>query len=107
MKDKRFQICTKVEEQRKSFFLTTGISNPVSDVFRMYPNPATEVVHFSFAGSTDEKVTVTLFDTKGRMVAREVFSSHTSLNTSTLEAGVYVVNFKTDNFTQIIKLVIK
>jgi len=91
----------------KATLLETGTGNLTSDVFQMYPNPASEVVHFSFAGLTDEKVTLTIFDTKGRKVASEVFSSHSSLSTSALEAGVYVVNFKTDNFTQIRKLVIK
>jgi hypothetical protein len=91
----------------KASLLETGTGNLTSEVFQMYPNPASEVVHFSFSGLTDEKVTLTIFDTKGRMVASEVFSSHSSLSTSTLEAGVYVVNFKTDNFTQIRKLVIK
>lgn len=91
----------------KATLLETGTGNLTSEVFQMYPNPASEVVHFSFAGLTDEKVTVTVFDTKGRIVASEVFSSHSSLSTSALEAGVYIVNFKTDNFTQIRKLVIK
>lgn len=91
----------------KATLLETGTGNLTSEVFQMYPNPASEVVHFSFAGLTDEKVTLTLFDTKGRMVAQDVFSSHSSLNTSALEAGVYIVNFKTDSYTQIRKLVIK
>jgi hypothetical protein len=73
----------------------------------MYPNPASEIVHFTFAGSANQKVTVTVYDTKGRLVAQEVFANHAALNTSNLEAGVYVVNVKTDNFTQIRKLVIK
>jgi hypothetical protein len=91
----------------KASLLQTDTGNQVSDVFQMYPNPASEIVHFTFAGSANQKVTVTVYDTKGRLVAQEVFANHAALNTSNLEAGVYVVNVKTDNFTQIRKLVIK
>ena len=91
----------------KATLLETETGNLTSDVFQMYPNPASEVVHFTYAGSANEKVTLTIYDTKGGVVAWEVFTDHAALNTSNLEAGVYVVNFKTDNFTQIRKLVIK
>jgi hypothetical protein len=85
----------------------TGMGEISSAVFSMYPNPASEVVHFSYDGAADESVTVLIYDAKGQGVTNERFTQNLQLNTASLDAGVYFVKISTQSHTEVRKLIIK
>jgi uncharacterized protein (TIGR02145 family) len=85
----------------------TGMGEISSAVFSMYPNPASEVVYFSYDGAADESVTVLIYDAKGQAVTNERFTQNLQLNTASLDAGVYFVKISTQSHTEVRKLIIK
>src|ERR1051325_5999385 len=75
--------------------LTTGIAHPNDSRFRMYPNPAQNIVHL-VSGSGAAKFSVSIFDISGR----EVYSFETNdvakgqeipLEVKDLGTGIYSV----------------
>jgi hypothetical protein len=60
------------------------------------PNPATDVVNFSFEANNATTVTVTLFDLAGKVVATKTLATSTitsvEMNTTSLQAGSYIYN---------------
>lgn len=60
------------------------------------PNPATDVVNFSFEANNAATATVTLFDLAGKVVATKTVATSTitsvEMNTSSLQAGSYIYN---------------
>jgi hypothetical protein len=91
----------------KASLNATGIVTVSESVVSMYPNPASDAVHFSYDGAADESVTVMIYDAKGQIVANEVFTQSIRLNTVSMDAGVYFVKISTPSHTEVKKLIIK
>jgi len=77
--------------------IQTGISNPKSEAFSVYPNPATKYITTSNA----QKVTIT--DLNGRIVKEAINTE--KVDVSSLSKGAYIVKVKIDNTTKIGKLI--
>ncbi len=82
--------------------IITGVSplHFAKDV-RVYPNPATEVVHVDIHAGNNEAVVYTLLDMTGRTVQQGVWNvsssgSRFSLNVSAEPRGVYLLRLSTD-----------
>jgi hypothetical protein len=75
----------------------TGISNPKSEAFTVYPNPATNHI------STPNAQRVTIVDLNGRVV-KEAFNTE-KVDVRSLAKGAYIVKVKIDNVTKIGKLI--
>jgi hypothetical protein len=60
------------------------------------PNPASDVVNFSFEANNAATATVTLFDLTGKVVATQTVATSTvtivEMNTTALQAGSYIYN---------------
>jgi hypothetical protein len=84
-----------------------GIGETISAVFSMYPNPANEMVNFSYAGAADEQIALVIYNAKGQAVASERFRQNLQLNTASLDAGVYYVKISIQTNTEVRKLIIK
>ena len=60
------------------------------------PNPASDVVNFSFEANSAATATVTLFDLTGKVVATQTVATSTvtivEMNTTALQAGSYIYN---------------
>lgn len=78
-----------------------GTDSFTKQLLTAYPNPATDVLHFS-NNITLTKVTVV--DTAGRTV---LTGTGNDLNVSSLTTGVYYANAETDNGTKTIKFIKK
>lgn len=76
---------------------SVGIRNiPVKNLFSVYPNPATDEVTIRLDNqSGNEKVEVEIFDTVGKLVKQESFSSQeVHLSIIDLEKGIYLLKIK-------------
>ncbi len=73
---------------------TVGIEDPVAQQVTVYPNPAKDMVSFTFPDTWINNASVTLFDTQGRTVQSfTVNSSNHSLNLDQMSNGVYLIQF--------------
>ena len=87
---------------------TAGISANISKFVRVFPNPAQDKVSIQVSGNAFNLVKVQLFDLSGRLVTEQEFVEQTTLNVSSLEAGVYSVKILTNNeFCKVEKLIIR
>ena len=75
----------------------TGVNNPKSEVFSVYPNPATKYI------TTQNAQKVTISDLNGRIVKEAINTE--KVDVSTLAKGAYIVKVKVDNVTKIGKLI--
>lgn len=74
--------------------------------FVMYPNPASEVVNFSFKNLNAPSIKITIYDSTGNLV--DVLQNNvTSYPVSQLRKGVYIVVATDGSFTENKKLLIK
>lgn len=74
--------------------------------FVMYPNPASEVVNFSFKNLNAASIKITIYDSTGNLV--DVLQNNvTSYPVSQLRKGVYIVVATDGSFTENKKLLIK
>ncbi len=95
-------------------FATIGIEeNTASIALNVYPNPASDAVNVSFTLTSASDVVINVTDLSGKVVATKsvanasVGTQNVELNTQTLSAGVYTVNFVSNNGISTKKLVIK
>ena len=78
------------------------LSNPTfekNSAFSMYPNPAKDIVTIQYDLGFDD-ATIELYDISGRSISQYLMSSSTGdlqLNTSSYQAGVYIVVVKQNN----------
>lgn len=84
-----------------NFVVQGTLSNPSNQIdgFVIYPNPSNGKINISLP--TSDKVAVELFDLRGRSIYQNNFESQGALftkelNFSTTQAGVYILNVKTE-----------
>jgi hypothetical protein len=82
----------------------TGIDELTTLVGRVYPNPATEALTVELTGTSAN--TIEVMDVTGRVVLflPEV-TGNASVDVSSLSSGVYYVRVKSENATDIVKIV--
>jgi len=111
---------TKFEDwldKKINLFGTTGIDIPdeihKSILYECYPNPATDLVNFSFFLNHSSAVKLSLYDLKGGKIAdilneyRTFGKSIVPYNVSSLPGGHYIFTLETSEFRQSGKLIIK
>ncbi len=88
--------------QQTSGICVATLSNPSfqkNNVFSMYPNPAKDVVTIQYDLDFNN-ASIELYDISGRSISQNLISSsigELQLNTSTYQAGVYIVVVKQNN----------
>jgi PKD repeat protein len=87
--------------------ITTLIASlPNSNLFNIYPNPASDKLTIEFDGS--EKVEISIIDMQGRLVLKENnLKSYSTLDVSNLSNGVYQLKFVGTNSYSIQKILIQ
>lgn len=68
---------------------------------KVYPNPSTAIFNFSLQTGTIRKITVV--DLSGKVLLEK--ANQTSIDISTLSAGIYYANIETDNAGHMVKIV--
>jgi polyhydroxybutyrate depolymerase len=77
---------------------TTGFSSvTIDNSISLYPNPFTDQV--TFASSTNEKVTVILYDYLSRQILLQTFTNTTTISTNQLLEGLYIYELRNDKGT--------
>lgn len=85
----------------------------LDDTFTVWPNPTNGTVTVSFNNSTsNEKVTMSLFDVRGRLVSKQVFNKNTRIfnqevHFDHLEKTVYILKIQTDTNELFKRLIIE
>ena len=100
----------EVEDYRINVLAPLSVSENQFDVFGVYPNPSNGEVTLTL--STNEDVTVSLFDIRGRKVYNELNQNNsdvftTKLNFSGMASGVYMLDVQSGSKRAVQKLVIK
>jgi len=106
-----FGGCTFDESE---FTLPIGINETVASfgTVSAFPNPANDVLNVNITLNNNEKVTISMFNTLGQTVITEnrnlnAGSNNIQLNTSNLEAGVYMVTVTAGNSTTTSRIVVQ
>ncbi|MGJ8683546.1 MAG: CotH kinase family protein [Nonlabens sp.] len=86
---------------------TLGINDLSSEVlFKVFPNPAYDVVNLRFSNAGDKNITVT--DMLGRTTFRQSESNqNTSINVSDWRSGIYLIHVEQDGNTDVEKVIVK
>ena len=94
-------------------FLWTDINsiNENQSGLILYPNPASNQLTVQFTGKQNNETTLSIYDMAGRMVLRQLLSSHQGINKASLQIGnlkngIYSVEVNANGNPQITKLVI-
>ncbi len=84
--------------------VTTGIDVTGNDVFKLYPNPASD--EFTVETGTDGKVEVTIVNLVGATVLQEIVNNGSPINISRLQSGVYLVRVISNGKQHVSKLIV-
>lgn len=80
------------------------------NIFSVYPNPASDVVHIYNTGNATGNTDITITDMNGRILLSElnvsVATTH-SVSTTTLSAGIYILSVRANHVTQVCKVIIR
>ena len=90
----------------------TGIADNTLSGMKLYPNPATDNVTVAFAATESANATLSIYNLMGQQVYAESIvvnegNNMVRVSTSALQAGVYMVNIKTNQGTSTQKLIVK
>ena len=90
----------------------TGIADNTLSGMKLYPNPATDNVTVAFAATESANATLSIYNLMGQQVYAESIvvnegNNMVRINTSAFQAGVYMVNIKTNKGTSTQKLIVK
>jgi len=83
------------------------------DSFSLWPNPSNGTVSISFSNkSKSEKVVLSLFDVRGRLVSKQVFNKNTTIfnqeiNFNNLQSAIYILKIKSGTNELFKRLVIE
>ncbi len=86
-------------------FITSVPEHPEISI-KLYPNPATNILHVEFEGTDDPQGTITVTNLTGVVVlTRECHEPVTQLDVSNLSPGLYVVSFRNEKGVVVRKFV--
>jgi len=88
--------------------VATSVDDKIAvEDFKVYPNPAHDVVYVKFNNNTQEN-TIRMYDMTGKVMAHMASRDNTvSINTSGFAAGVYTIEVANSNSREITKVVIQ
>lgn len=89
-----------------------GIADNTLEGMKLYPNPATDNVKVAIVSSESAKASLTIFNIMGQIVYSENVALNEgenllNVNTSNMNAGIYMVNVKTSKGTSTQKLIVR
>ncbi|MGV9003364.1 DUF7619 domain-containing protein [Flavobacterium sp.] len=95
----------ETNEFTTEFVQTLGTSTFIDSNLAVYPNPATSYVQIALTNSEEQISSVQLFDMLGKKIIEQnnVVGNQTSLNTSTLQKGMYLIEIKSNTNVKLVK----
>lgn len=75
----------------------SSVNETELEISRIYPNPCSEYISFSFSGNFDQ-ITFELFDLQGRKVITKEVRNNETLSLESLDNGIYVFKLFTTNW---------
>ena len=101
----------KTDEVSQGLWQTGIVDNTLSNM-KLYPNPATDNVNILIASKENANAQLNIFHLMGQLVYSENVAvaegnNLVRVSTSNLQAGVYMVNIKTNAGTSTQKLIVK
>jgi hypothetical protein len=88
--------------------LTTGIKETADYNVLAYPQPANDVIHFSFGNASMQNAAVNIYNSIGELVSSEKIDDITyAYNTSSLAEGVYYAQFMVNGSMHTKKFVVQ
>jgi hypothetical protein len=105
--DQLWYYTTSTPMVRMNFDPSVGINEVENNLgLRVFPNPANEVINISL--NKDVSATITLLDISGKVVRTQALNGiSTSINTASLNSGVYFVTINDGTSVSTQKVVIK
>ncbi|QDO94268.1 carbohydrate-binding protein [Formosa sediminum] len=84
------------------FYTTLGINDILESEINMHPNPVKDVLYIK----SDINAKVNIFDSLGNLIiSKKLSSDQSTIDTSYLNSGVYIVRLEKDNGVQFKKLI--
>ncbi|WP_046756505.1 reprolysin-like metallopeptidase [Kordia jejudonensis] len=102
----------EVEDYRIDVQNTLSVTDATIEDFAIWPNPSKGRFTVNFTSSSTEKVTITVFDIRGRSIFEKKYDSTTSnfneeLNVSSASAGMYIVRVNDGERVSVKKIIIQ
>lgn len=94
---------------QQQIIITTVVEN--LDLFvdvKVFPNPASDVVNIRFDAPVDGEITITIVDSKGRLVKRDLIEASMAekqINLQDFAAGIYYLRLTKGNLFNVYKVV--
>jgi hypothetical protein len=89
-----------------NFFLSTAAGKGLKNSIKIYPNPATDKLNFSYASKAIHKIQ--LIDLTGKVVYTDnVVSQNETIDLSGIMSGFYIVQIHTSDNIYTTKVMIK
>ncbi len=113
--NKTFYRLKSINTNGKSFYSKIVMINPASNnnklIESVFPNPAKDILHVQLNNHSEQKVNLSLVDTKGMLSLQKNFKlsegiSNCELNIQNLKAGVYYLTASTSETKEIQKIVV-
>ncbi|MFK7783961.1 MAG: T9SS type A sorting domain-containing protein, partial [Crocinitomicaceae bacterium] len=93
--------CTNTASEDLEVDACLSVEEFINDHVNIYPNPTSTELNVELEGEFD----VTLFDSRGRVVYQGTGKDLITLSTEEYEAGVYLVQLKTEEHTMTVRVV--
>lgn len=102
--DANFQFTTNVKQAAFKYDEAASTPDIATTNFSVYPNPSTGIFNIS----TSEVVKVNIVDISGKVVYKaDALDNNSTINLSSLQAGIYLMNVSGENINKTEKLIIK
>lgn len=75
---------------------------------KIFPNPASDVVNISFESPVEEEIVLTLFDSQGKLVKKDLIESsmiEKQINLQDIPAGIYYLRMTKGKLVNVYKVV--
>ncbi len=83
----------------------TSVKNSISTAFKIYPNPATDLVQIE--STANEAIYLQVANSQGMVIKDKVLLKDTFIDMSAFSTGLYFFKFSNEKFTEVMKVVKK
>ncbi|TDX84507.1 T9SS type A sorting domain-containing protein [Epilithonimonas xixisoli] len=95
----------------KTITLDVNENNSENKILKVYPNPVTDFLFADVKSLNGKEITISVYDLSGKLVKKQMVNANSgskiSINLSGLLAGNYVVKYKSQNFSESVRIIKK
>ncbi|MBU0765369.1 MAG: T9SS type A sorting domain-containing protein, partial [Bacteroidetes bacterium] len=100
--------CDSVVTTNLTVEVCSGVNNFESDGFLVYPNPASDILYINNGTINDENLTLKIYNVIGELIhTQKLQQNHQQINIGDLSNGVYVLEIKSEGWSERQKLIIQ